>query len=1133
MDILDFILGDSSESESEHEPASAVSSGNTGSSSMVHVAQQLQRCGSAAQSTRPARTEGDGGGRAATCSAQTKGGGGGSAADTSSTNEGRRQCRRHVQHERRAAAATEQARVQHERRVAAASAQRQRPNGICNDNGRRWRVGTVPAARGLHPAHANSSSRSGCPPASATGGTLARRRAPGAHDNPGQLRIAAHGHHHIPCDRSNAAPRACAASLVAPSDLASPGVGNCGSMAPDSPAVARLSPALPSGGAASALAAVPAPPPGRNDARIGDVSFDLSKTGAAPSGPLSKNQRSRARRKANKTRGKLEKEAAQQAKHDQRVIAEENFRLSVQRTRQAELMAGVAASRAAAAEARATQRETDTHLIWVASEKARLEDRANATRVRERLNRAEAELNQEAHALSVVDERLCREAEALRRRTYEVDATRRGLEREQNRIKSLREDERRQYQVHIKKASRACRHTAQHARQLAAKLLEETARAGEYLQQLEDYRNSPSDQTWDAAASASASIELEEVEATPLAVGALVVVVDGTNRTGTIDASRGNGLWSVRCDNGGARPICKLFRSDILVHAYDHEPVPPKNTIEEDTGEPEPAVTAATSYGMHGSENPFQIPRDHVSSGVERRARSRIVEAHMKEVRVKQKGRTAEELTEELMGQVNATCDKGSLFSCFTGSLTRNAMHPSKKSHEVAYAAGQWDSSVQYSKPWKTWNARKNGSICDIMLQQEFLILVEVPPYKWHTEVAEGACCLRTSPHMQRCASVVKKDILHAFQQEMHVVLLPYTGKRDSIGEHFPVYRNDLVLNAGVAPGKDLISDTTMKLFASHLATMHTDPLRGTHMVQVHFHSCQTVGIDPNGWNYCGACFSSLKNYLRGPMAEAIVALGRLMKLGDGTRHGKARGRSHFFALDLVLPLEDMDGIVDGLVDGIYALPEGISAALSAPLEGNDPCVRGYSGHMDQNNDSHGDGFDRTGVISYTGMFDGVLRRLSMIGYTRFAVGTFYRRTSSMRAPCTDAPVPAAQTTHERRSNKEKKRRNGTKRKQMAEVEEEEDAVVATTAVRGAGGGDATCSHELDATVHHEPVEASLHHVVGDVVEVLWTDGWAKGRIVEVLPEEVYRVSYIREGGGEDIETAPISSSMYHIRKCR
>ena len=73
-----------------------------------------------------------------------------------------------------------------------------------------------------------------------------------------------------------------------------------------------------------------------------------------------------------------------------------------------------------------------------------------------------------------------------------------------------------------------------------------------------------------------------------------------------------------------------------------------------------------------------------------------------------------------------------------------------------------------------------------------------------------------------------------------------------------------------------------------------------------------------------GACFASIPHELRKQMGEGAVCLARVLKLD----RDHARSKSHFPLLERDLMLEDHPDIVDGLVDGKWGFPEGISVAF-------------------------------------------------------------------------------------------------------------------------------------------------------------------------------------------------------------
>ena len=80
--------------------------------------------------------------------------------------------------------------------------------------------------------------------------------------------------------------------------------------------------------------------------------------------------------------------------------------------------------------------------------------------------------------------------------------------------------------------------------------------------------------------------------------------------------------------------------------------------------------------------------------------------------------------------------------------------------------------------------------------EQTTLVVVEVVAYGWHSEVAKGACCLRSCVHKQCDMIGAKDDVLRALSQGIHCHLLPFhEGKMQSLGTLHAMYRDDLVIN--------------------------------------------------------------------------------------------------------------------------------------------------------------------------------------------------------------------------------------------------------------------------------------------------------------------------------------------------
>ena len=338
--------------------------------------------------------------------------------------------------------------------------------------------------------------------------------------------------------------------------------------------------------------------------------------------------------------------------------------------------------------------------------------------------------------------------------------------------------------------------------------------------------------------------------------------------------------------------------------------------------------------------------------------------------------------------------------SVFSFSLRRNAELPYNESAARSFGPGT---------DWHRWcKGPADGGerdIADLTLRNDMLLVVEVPVGgKWHSEVVQGAACLRTTPHQQGNIEAGKAAVRAAFIAGMHVVLLPYKdGAECSLGDIHPIFRRDVVVNQ-MDMGNPPIDMKDVQAFVAHLLKVRACPLRGTLMVQVFLSATHPFGFDARNWRMCGPCFGSLPFHLRESMARAFVALARLAQLGDGTVEGKGRGNSHAAALCAVLPLEAM--LEDGLVDGVWGLLEGMSVALSGPLgelSAADVCeitARGFKCHMDVSNDSR-KGFDKTVVISFTGVLgaDGEVRRFSAIGYTRHVMGRYWQKSREGDAP--------------------------------------------------------------------------------------------------------------------------------------
>ena len=157
--------------------------------------------------------------------------------------------------------------------------------------------------------------------------------------------------------------------------------------------------------------------------------------------------------------------------------------------------------------------------------------------------------------------------------------------------------------------------------------------------------------------------------------------------------------------------------------------------------------------------------------------------------------------------------------------------------------------------------------------------------------------------------------------------------------------------------------------------------LRGTQMLEVLLCPCQVCSFDKEGHKLHGLGFKQLVgNTLRKQVTEAFVAVGRLMELGGDDSD---RGTVHLGVwTNVLLGLED--DLENGLIDGKWGLPEGISIAVGM----------GYLPHMDNKNDSV-QGWDKTGVISVTFWVGGQQRRLSIIGYTRHTVNNLMRKRAA------------------------------------------------------------------------------------------------------------------------------------------
>ena len=344
----------------------------------------------------------------------------------------------------------------------------------------------------------------------------------------------------------------------------------------------------------------------------------------------------------------------------------------------------------------------------------------------------------------------------------------------------------------------------------------------------------------------------------------------------------------------------------------------------------------------------------------------------------------------------------GQLYCVMATSLQRFSAHPFCRS-----AARLWPGK---EKNWFTWSKRPaDGTQRDVLdpaLHQDILVIISVPPGVWLVQKLWRSFCLRTTAH--ECVEFVaaQERAGRAYSARQLVVLLGYDAAVQTLQDHLSFAGPGVTLN-----GLDfscLPAMTVMEDIATYLVRQCADVLRGTCMVQIFLSACHPSGFDTRGWIMCGLCFASLPFWLRAHLVPVIVALARTMQLGDNTPQGRARGRAHAHCFEHIINLKPF--LDDGLVDGKWGIPEGVSCALSGPLTapvqpGGPP--RGYFAHMDNSNDSRR-GFDVTGIISYTGdlLGDGVLRRISLIGYSRFACGKWMDNTLGGTRPKANHKAP-------------------------------------------------------------------------------------------------------------------------------
>ena len=101
------------------------------------------------------------------------------------------------------------------------------------------------------------------------------------------------------------------------------------------------------------------------------------------------------------------------------------------------------------------------------------------------------------------------------------------------------------------------------------------------------------------------------------------------------------------------------------------------------------------------------------------------------------------------------------------------------------------------------------------------------------------------------------------------------------------------------------------------------------------------------------------------------------------------RARSNELLVSLLM-LERSQHMVNGLVDNLWCLPEGLSIAVAIG-------DLGFGCHMDTKNDSV-PGRSITAVVSWCGTIEEIgVVRLSVIGYTRADMGLRERRVLSGR----------------------------------------------------------------------------------------------------------------------------------------
>ena len=133
---------------------------------------------------------------------------------------------------------------------------------------------------------------------------------------------------------------------------------------------------------------------------------------------------------------------------------------------------------------------------------------------------------------------------------------------------------------------------------------------------------------------------------------------------------------------------------------------------------------------------------------------------------------------------------------------------------------------------------------------------------------------------------------------------------------------------------------------------------------------------------------------LRAQIGQLALRMARMMKLRprlsksweENVRMPRAKSNE---LLTSLLMLNDDKCMKNGLVDGLYCLPEGLSIAVSFGANFGIRC------HMDTKNDSM-PGRSITGVISWCGDIENIgMLRMSIIGYTRSDMGLRERRVLS------------------------------------------------------------------------------------------------------------------------------------------